>query len=214
MNIIPNGFLLSIEGIDGAGKSSLLTELTSQLHKKFNVLCTKEPGGTPLGKEIRALLQYPKSGPIAPQAEFLLFAADRAHHFTTLVLPALMQGSLVISDRMADSAVAYQGYGRGLDISCIAAVNSWAMQGRKPDLTIYLQLDYRQAQERITQRNDQLTAFEQEKASFFARVLEGFEKMYHNRADVLTLDATLPLATLAQQSYARIVHDIAHSIKG
>src|SRR5690348_7272425 len=113
------GMLITIEGIDGAGKSSLIQHLIPLLTPLVPAIkATKEPGGSQLGVELRRLLQYPTT-PIAPRAEYLLFAADRAQHFHDVVIPALKEGALVISDRMSDSSLAYQGYGRGHDLTII-----------------------------------------------------------------------------------------------
>ena len=188
MKKIKNGLLISIEGIDGSGKSSLAKALTQKLQDAaYSVLFTKEPGGTDLGKKIREILMT-KTEPVAPRAESLLFAADRSQHFTEKVIPALDEGSIVISDRMADSSLVYQGYGRGLDKEMIKTVNSWAMQNRKPDIVLYLKLSTEQAYERIAQRNEPLTSFEKEK-EFIKTLEEAFETVFKDRPDVVTLDA-------------------------
>lgn len=185
------GFLISIEGIDGCGKSTLSQCLSNTLAKKdFQVVLTKEPGGTTLGSSLRSILNN-RSSYVCSKAEFLLFAADRAQHFDELVLPALRDGAIVIADRLADSSLAYQGYGRGLDKEMITAVNQWAMQGVSPQLTIYLKISPTQAFNRIAQRNEKLTAFEQEKISFWQHVVQGYEEIFAQRSNVLTLDATM-----------------------
>src|ERR1700730_16197149 len=128
------GMLIVIEGIDGAGKSTLAKSLADILTTQGNtVLLTKEPGGSQLGKQLRTILQN-QPIPITPIAEYLLFAADRAQHIEQVVKPALERGAIVISDRMGDSSLAYQGYGRGIDKNNIRTVNQWAMQGLTPDL--------------------------------------------------------------------------------
>lgn len=210
-NILPNGFLCVIEGIDGSGKSSLAKALKNLLAVKFPVILTKEPGGTPFGQHIRALVQNPTT-PLSPRAEFLLFAADRAQHFQELVIPLLQNGNLVISDRMADSAVAYQGFGRGLSQELITQVNTWAMQNRKPDLILYLALDYTTAQQRLAQRHETASVFDTEKEQFFKKVNMGFETIYKNRNDVLTLDATQSVEKLAQQAAQHLEEAIAKKL--
>src|SRR3990172_425114 len=157
------GLLITLEGIDGSGKSTLVKAIVTALTALGKpVVLTKEPGGTALGKELRAILQTQKN-PVCNKAEFLLFAADRAQHFKQLIVPALEQGQIVISDRMADSSLAYQGYGRGIDRNMITTINSWAMQGIVPDLTIFLRLTPAKALERAQGRREAPTAFEQEK---------------------------------------------------
>lgn len=206
---IPHGFLCALEGIDGSGKSSLAKALRDILSYKFSVVLTKEPGGTAFGQYIRSLVQNPAT-PLSPRAEFLLFAADRAQHFEELVLPALTNGMLVISDRMADSAIAYQGFGRGLSQELINQVNTWAMQNRKPDLTIYLRLDYTTAQQRLSQRSETASVFDQEKEHFFNRVSTGFEELYTNRPDACTLDAQESIAALTEKALHALEQAIAN----
>src|SRR3972149_5899470 len=123
--------LITLEGIDGSGKSTLAKKMADTLH---NVVLTKEPGGSALGKKLREILQM-QPVPITPIAEFLLFAADRAQHFDEVVIPALEQNKIVISDRMADSSLVYQGYGRGINMENIKLVNKWVMQDITPDIT-------------------------------------------------------------------------------
>jgi len=182
------GFLVAIEGIDGSGKSTL----THAVHKKLlehNVdsLVTQEPGGTPLGKELRVIL-HEKKELVCDKAEFLLFAAARAQHFEQVVIPALDEGQLVISDRMNNSSVAYQGYGRGLNVDMIKAVNRWAMCEKKPDLIFYIKLDFATGLERIMLRGGKLTSFEKEQELFWQRVNNGFNTIFENRSDVVELD--------------------------
>lgn len=171
------GKLITFEGIDGSGKSTLSKAVYEKLlNQGFSVLLTKEPGATEFGKTLRKMLQESEVK-IDPKAEFLLFAADRAQHIEQVVLPALKAGKIVISDRMADSSLAYQGYGRNLDKEIINKVNSWAMQGLKPDLTIYIKIDYETAIGRIKKRDEKLTNFEKEKTEFFQRVIQGFDEI-------------------------------------
>jgi dTMP kinase len=190
MSQAQRGVLIAVEGIDGCGKSSLITHLDAQLTQLHRThVVTREPGGSDIGQEVRKLLQQ---SPIKPdaRAEYLLFAADRAQHFATVVLPALEKDYIVLSDRMGDSSVAYQGYGRGLDISMIQTVNAWAMHNRTPDITFFIRIDPRTAFERIVKRKQELTRIEQEKISFFERVAQGYEELFKNRADVCIIDGT------------------------
>lgn len=181
--------LICIEGIDGSGKSTLAKQLAESLRKEGRiVVLTKEPGGSVLGKQLRTILQT-QPMPINPVSEFLLFAADRAQHVKEVIKPALAQGAIVITDRMGDSSLVYQGYGRGIDKENIKMVNAWAMQGITPDLTLYVNIDSATASKRILQRGS-LSAFEKEQAEFVERLITGFNELYHNRKDVITLDGT------------------------
>lgn len=182
------GILISIEGIDGSGKSTAARALKDALTDRHEVVLTKEPGATQLGKQMRELLQT-RTYAVCPEAEYLLFLADRAQHFDEVVLPALKVGSIVISDRMADSSRAYQAFGRGLDDAWIKRMNGWAMKAIVPDLTIYLRIDYATAMMRLQKRNEQATVFEQEKADFFKKVIEGYETIFAGRSSVITIDA-------------------------
>ena len=183
---LKRGFLISIEGIDGSGKSILCTKLNEYLSKKYSVILTKEPGGSEVGKDIREILQYKK---VCPLSEYLLYAADRAQHFNELVIPALKAKKIVLSDRMGDSSIAFQGYGRKIDINLIESVNDKAMTSIKPDLTIYLKIDIETAKKRVENRNIKLTVMEQEKIDFTKKVMNGFNKIFRNKNNVIVIDA-------------------------
>ncbi len=197
-----NGLLISIEGIDGSGKSSLAQELTKKCKDEgYSVILTKEPGGTPFGMQLRPLLNH-QIEPLDPKAEFLCFAADRAQHFAQVILPALKKNTLIISDRMADSSLVYQGYGRGLDLSFINAVNQWAMQNNNPDLVFYVKISSERALQRIIARNKAITSFE--KKAFIEATSQGFDKLFAQKTNVITLDAAQELTVLVEQAFTVI----------
>lgn len=177
----PQGLLITFEGIDGSGKTSAAQALYAYLKYKRPTILTREPGGTEYGKTLRTLLQG-RTFALDPKAEFLLFASDRAQHMQELVLPALEEGKVVISDRMGDSSYAYQGYGRAVNPAMIHAVNSWAMLGREPDLTIYVMISFAESKKRLGTRNERATVFEQEQEAFFERVAQGFEAAFALRS--------------------------------
>ncbi len=192
------GILIAIEGIDGSGKSTLAKNLAAKLQElNMPVVLTKEPGDTQLGALLRTVLQK-QDVPVCPQAEFLLFTADRAQHFKDLIVPQLALGVIIISDRMADSSLAYQGYGRGLDIDMIKRVNTWVMNGITPDITLYVRIAPDIAATRLKSRAE-LTAFESQQ-TFMKNVLAGFEELYKDRKDVIILDGTKTPETLTQQA--------------
>ena len=193
---IVSGMLISIEGIDGSGKSTLVRHLAKQLQKYgCSVVTTKEPGGSSLGKLLREILQHQ---PVAlmSRAEYLLFAADRAQHMDEVIKPALKAGAVVISDRMADSSLAYQGYGRGEDLAMINTINAWAMQESNPDPTFYMKIEQEEAIARLKKRT-KLTAFEKEQTGFVKRLITGFDEIFRDRDNVIILDGTLPLKKIA-----------------
>ncbi|MHB9035477.1 MAG: dTMP kinase [Armatimonadota bacterium] len=133
-------FFVTIEGVEGAGKSTLADELASLLRTSGReVVVTAEPGGSELGVRIRELVLESKSA-ISDRAELLLFEAARAQHVDETILPALSRGAIVICDRYADSSLAYQGYARGIDLNTVRTLNDYATSGLKPDLTILLDL--------------------------------------------------------------------------
>ena len=148
------GAFITLEGGDGSGKTTQIGMLQSWLESEGRtVVRTREPGGTELGVEIRRLVQHTE-GHVAPRAEALLYAADRAHHVATLVRPALERGEVVLQDRYLDSSVAYQGAGRELDGGQIRDLSLWAADGLLPDLTILLDLDPVAGRQRMAARED------------------------------------------------------------
>jgi dTMP kinase len=189
MKHLNHGFLLTIEGIDGSGKSTLAALLRDH-YKAQNVpvVFTREPGDTPLGKDIRAILHSNRLT-MNGLAEFMLFSADRSQHIAQVIKPALENKSLIICDRMADSSRAYQGYGRGLDLQKLEMVTSWVMDGVKPDCTLYVALDIETAMQRLHARNQELTRLEQQPRSFYEAVINGFETLFKDRSDVIRIDA-------------------------
>lgn len=202
---LSQGMLITFEGIDGSGKSSLVANVTEYFkHIKLPHITTKEPGGSGLGKHLRNLLhEHPVS--ITAKAEYLLFAADRAQHFTEVIEPALTQKKLVLSDRFADSSLVYQGYGRGLDLDKIRTINAWATNNYKPDLIIYIHIDVNTALARITQRAEKLTSFEQEARSFYEKLITGYTELYKDRENVLILDGTKTQDHITQEAITKIL---------
>jgi len=204
MNQLKHGVLIAIEGIDGSGKSTLARNLcTSLIKEKLSVILTYEPGDTKIGKGIRKILQE-KTVPVCDTTEFLLFAADRAQHFNDIVIPGLNNKNIVISDRMADSSVVYQGYGRGLDIETIKTVNRWAMQNITPDITFYVKISLKEALARLKKRKGLPTSFEKEKDSFKKKLIKGFDSIFKNRPDFIILDGTQSAEMLHKIAYANI----------
>ncbi len=164
-----NGRLISIEGGEGAGKSSVMAALRSVLERRgLDVVVTREPGGTDTGEAIRALLLDP-SGTLCAEAELLLMFASRAQLVREVILPALVRGAWVLTDRFTDASFAYQGGGRGIDSACIAELERWAA-AIKPDLTFLLDVDVRQGHARIAGRDGERDRIENEREDFFERV--------------------------------------------
>ncbi|MGW0575604.1 dTMP kinase [Streptomyces sp. NPDC002920] len=166
------GFFIALEGGDGAGKSTQAEALAEWIRAKgHEVVLTREPGATPVGKRLRSILLDVSSAGLSHRAEALLYAADRAEHVDTVVRPALERGAVVITDRYIDSSVAYQGAGRDLSPTEIARISRWATNGLVPHLTVLLDVAPETARERFTEAPDRL---ESEPAEFHARVRSGF----------------------------------------
>jgi dTMP kinase len=174
------GKFITFEGIDGSGKSTQLRLLADDLRfRGFNVLTTQQPGGTPLGRRLReAFLDTEEN--VAPMAELLLFAADRAQHVEFLIKPSLNEGKIVISDRYADATAAYQGAGRGFSETVIKEVIKLATGGLKPDLTLFFDLPVSIGLQRMNKRDEsgQLkNRLDKENSEFYERVREAYLKI-------------------------------------
>jgi len=196
---------VSIEGVEGAGKSTLRTRLCDALEAlEVEVVITREPGATVLGQTVRSLVLDPKNQNLHPLTELMLFAADRSQHLEEVIRPALDRGALVLCDRYIHSTLAYQGYGRGLNLKSLNSLNEFVTQGLKPDLVLLLDLDpevgLQRAQQRSRKASGTFTAeelqaaangdsslldsggqvdsgwtkFEQQKLDFHQRVRNGF----------------------------------------
>ncbi|MEO6200239.1 MAG: dTMP kinase [Cryobacterium sp.] len=199
------GLFITLEGGDGSGKSTQARLLTDWLEAQGRgVLRTREPGGTDVGVEIREIVLHHR-GEIAPRAEALLYAADRAHHIATKVRPALARGDIVIQDRYIDSSVAYQGAGRVLERGEVRDLSLWATEGLLPHLTILLDLDETVARGRLDADNKRFDRLEAEKNEFHARVRAAFLELAAAEPDrFLVADAAAPVATIAETIRARV----------
>jgi len=194
---------ITFEGIDGVGKSTQLDLLEAWLIQQGKeVVRTLEPGGTELGQEIRHLLLHRK-GDVAPRAEALLYAADRAHHVATKIRPALASGKVVLSDRYFDSSVAYQGAARELDVSQVREISLWAVDNLLPGLTILLDLTAEQAMLRRNKTGVEPDRLEQEKVDFFERAREQYLELA-KESRFLVIDANLSVDEIQQQIRSRV----------
>ncbi|MDQ1583959.1 MAG: dTMP kinase [Microbacteriaceae bacterium] len=206
MSAVPaSGLFITLEGGDGSGKSTQAELLSDWLHERGRtVLRTREPGGTDVGNEVREIVLH-HTGDIAPRAEALLYAADRAHHIASTVRPALARGEVVIQDRYLDSSVAYQGVGRVLDPAEIRDLSLWATEGLLPDLTILLDLDETVARTRLDSARTRYDRLEAEKAEFHARVRAAYLGLAEAEPQrFLVLDASQPVADIAALIRARV----------
>ena len=189
------GVLITMEGVEGSGKSTQIQRLNARLQREgFPFIATKEPGGTSLGKELRFLLLAPHASGESwcPEAELLLFYADRAQHLASLVRPALKAGKIVVVDRFEDSSRAYQG-ARGVDDACLDHLSAMVLGDLRTDLTLVLDMDPEVSLQRVEARNASLgadfkeTRFDQEALSFHRKVRERFQAIAAKDSDRVVL---------------------------
>jgi dTMP kinase len=198
------GLFITFEGGDGSGKSTQSELLAGWLRSQGRtVVLTREPGGTDLGNELRDIVLH-RRGHIAPRAEALLYAADRAHHIATKVRPALAEGTIVLQDRYLDSSVAYQGAGRVLSPQEVRDLSLWAAEGLLPDLTILLDLDESVGRDRLKVRT-RYDRLEDEEQEFHARVRSGYLALAAAEPErFLVLAANEPVESLAGKIRSRV----------
>ncbi|RAM49597.1 MAG: dTMP kinase [Hapalosiphonaceae cyanobacterium JJU2] len=174
-----NGKLIVFEGVEGCGKTTQIQLCSEWLQSLgISVLVTREPGGTSLGLHLRRLLlEKSPDQPIADRTELLLYAADRSQHVEEELRPNLAAGKIILCDRYTDSTIAYQGYGRGLDMSLIAQLNSIATNGLESDVTLWLDLDAEVGLARKRGTSTTLDRIEQEAIAFHRRIQQGYAEL-------------------------------------
>jgi dTMP kinase len=176
---------ITFEGPDGCGKSTQVPLLVEHLTGQGYVVCrTREPGGTPIGEQIRAVVHNPASTEMADRTEILLYAASRAQLVEQVIRPALAAGQIVVADRYADSTLAYQGYGRGLDLAMVRQLVDIATGGLRPDLTIYLDIDPETGLRRRQRDGDaEWNRLDAAALDFHRRVREGYQQLIRAEPD-------------------------------
>lgn len=196
-----NAKFISIEGIEGAGKSTQLAFIQRYLSDKGKLLTvTREPGGTPLGEEIRSLLLTPTESGIAIDTELLLMFSARAEHVARVIQPALERGEWVISDRFTDATFAYQGGGRGISQQRISELANWTLKDLKPDLTLLFDLPVEVGQQRVLSRNQGVDRFEQEKVEFFQKIRTCYlERAEQEPNRIKVIDSSKSIAEIQSQ---------------
>jgi len=199
------GFLVSFEGPEGAGKTSVLEALLPILEEKgVEVLTTREPGGVLIGEKIREVILDPSHTQMDPKTELLLYIASRRQHLVEKVLPALEAGKLVIMDRFIDSSIAYQGFGRGLDIDDIDWLNQFATDGLKPDLTLYFDIEVEEGLARIAANsNREVNRLDLEGLDLHKKVRQGYLSLLDKEGNrIVKIDASLPLEQVVETTKA------------
>lgn len=180
------GLFITFEGPEGSGKTTQIKMLEERLREQgYDVLTTREPGGTQLGESLRQTLMSFKQEEIAAETELMLFSASRAQLMRRVILPHLKKGGVVLCDRFIDSTTAYQGYARGLDLDFINRINTFAIAGRFPDLTIVLDVDVEVGRQRLRERYHGQAVddrFEAENHAFHSAVRQGFLEIARRNA--------------------------------
>ncbi|WP_017316368.1 dTMP kinase [Mastigocladopsis repens] len=198
------GKLIVFEGVEGCGKTSQI-QLTQEWLKSFktSVVVTRQPGGTELGLHLRKLLLAGDSNSIANRTELLLYAADRSQHVEQVIKPAIQNGAIVLCDRYTDSTIAYQGWGRGLDMNLIHQLNAIATSGLESDLTLWFDVDVEVGLARKRGGGDRLDRIEQETIAFHHRVQQGYVQLHTSYSQrIVRVDATLSKEAVQQKIQA------------
>jgi dTMP kinase len=201
---------ITFEGPEGSGKTTQMELLKSYLEEKgHSVLATREPGGTSIGDQIRTVLLDPCNTEMLPASEALLFSAARAQIVNEVIRPHLAQGDIVLCDRYADSTLAYQGYGHGLDLEMLHTITALATRGLKPDLTVYLDIDVEEGLRRKLTAHEagqaEWNRLDQQETAFHHRVREGYLQMAAREPDRwLVVDATQTLEAIQALIRARV----------
>lgn len=209
-----NGIFITFEGSEGCGKSTQVRRLADQLELLGReVVQLREPGGTPIGESIRHLLKHDeKAVAMTPEAELLLFAASRAQLVREIIRPALERGAVVLCDRFLDSTTVYQGVARALDAVQVAEINSFAVGGILPDLTLVLDLDAAEGRRRAAGRNEADDRMEQEGAEFYEAVQQGYLNLAESYpARIVVVDASLDQDGVTH-SIATILKERCHGL--
>jgi dTMP kinase len=186
------GLFISFEGGDGSGKTTVCRYVSERLAQAgYDTLYTREPGGSGIAEQIRAVILDVANTGMDVRTEALLYAASRRQHLTDVVLPALQAGKIVVSDRFVDSSLAYQGWGRGIGIDEVLSINQFAIEDHMPDLTVYLDVPPEVGLARIQKGRSSLDRLDQESLKFHQQVYEGYRRViarYPQRIRVIDAD--------------------------
>ncbi|AGT30485.1 thymidylate kinase [Geobacillus genomosp. 3] len=203
-----NGYFVSFEGPEGAGKTTMIGKLESFLRERsFDVMVTREPGGVRIAEAIRALILNREYTEMDGRTEALLYAAARRQHLLEKIVPALEAGRIVLCDRFVDSSLAYQGFARGLGIEDVWKINEFAIDGYMPSLTVYFDIDPQTGLERIRKnREREVNRLDLESLSFHDKVREGYRELAKRFADrIIVIDAGRPLDVVFAETAAVVL---------
>jgi len=220
---MPRGLFITLEGLDGSGKTTQIKRLASWMQKRgFAPVVTRQPGGTATGDRIRALLLDSGSTPLAPRTEMALMFADRAQAIAEVIEPALAAGTMVLSDRFTDSTEAYQGGGRSLGSALVLDLHRLICGNLRPDLTLLLLPSLTASLERARRRNDRVTAqsgkdegrFEQEKDAFYSRTWEKYREIAAREPErVVLIEGDLSIDEVHEQIVEAVAMRLGSLIK-
>jgi len=212
-----SGIFITFEGMEGSGKSTLIFNLAALLRNRgIGTAVTREPGGTSLGGELRKILLDPAGSQLCSMGELFLYAADRAQHIEEIIKPALAEKKIVLCDRFSDATAAYQGYGRGISLEIIRAVDREARNGITPDLTVLLDLPPEEGLKRVRSRHEQSgsnteTRMDDEQPEFHRKVREGYLAISAGEPDrFLILNAMDKPEELASQAIQELERRFPH----
>jgi dTMP kinase len=198
---------ITLEGPDGSGKTTQIRLLHDALVAAgYDVLLTREPGGTAIGDQIRAVVHDVTNVELVPTAEILLYSASRAQLVAQVIRPALAAGKIVLCDRYADSTMAYQGYGRGLDLEALSAITRFATGGLKPDLTVLLDLEPEVGLSRRQVGGDELNRMDRQELDFYQRMRQGYITLAAEEPERwIRVDASGPVEEVARAIKAAVI---------
>ncbi|SDQ38519.1 dTMP kinase [Carnobacterium viridans] len=207
------GTFITIEGPDGAGKTSVIKKLIPMLVQAVQqeIVATREPGGSRIAEEIRELILNPTNTEMDIRTEALLYAAGRRQHLVEKIIPALKAGKVVVCDRFVDSSLAYQGVARGIGTSEVAEINQFATENLSPDLTLYLDIEAHAGLERINQNknNRQFDRLDQETLEFHEKVRSAYLTIAKEQSErIVQIDASQDLETVVEQCYHVIIEKL------
>ena len=206
-----NGIIISFEGPDGAGNTTVLEQVLPVLQEKgYDIITTREPGGVEIAERIRDVILDVNHVAMDNKTELLLYMAARRQHYVEKVLPALEAGKVVLIDRFIDSSIAYQGAGRGLDKDIIRRLNDFATDGRKPDLTLYFDVESEIGLARIAKNAErEVNRLDLEKLDMHKRVREGYLALTEQEKRIVTIDASRELAEVVSETLHTILEQLA-----
>jgi len=206
-----SGYFITLEGGEGAGKSTVLESLQNDLENEgYDVLATREPGGIDIAEKIRQIILTPEHTAMDGRTEALLYAAARRQHLVEKIFPALERGKVVLCDRFIDSSLAYQGYARGLGMDEVFSINQFAIQNCMPDLTLFFDIIPKKGLERISSNIDrERNRLDLEKITFHEKVYEAYQiliKKFPERIKVINADQ--PLEKVEKDVKSKVTHDL------